>query len=195
MKIIFVDVENIGLTELGKIEASIVDKVFVFSRLDNVRRVCEKESYLCLSNYPEGSNQADFYIIAYLSRSIALLGKIERRSIVFELFSNDESLISAFQFQCVQLDVQHRISRTKNKDTQMKKENKVKTSLFITKSMTHSPEAKIYAALKSPQSLDQNFQEKLGLSKSNFNKAIHELSKTNRIVRSKDKKKWIRNIQ
>ncbi|MUH95235.1 hypothetical protein GNP63_01540 [Aliivibrio fischeri] len=191
MKIVFVDVENIGLTELGKIKASIVDKVFVFSRMNNVRSICEKKSYLCLSNYPEGSNQADFYIIAYLSRLIALLSQSELKAITFELFSNDESLISAFQFQCVQLEAQYRINRTK-KD-KVKKESKVKTALVITKLMTQSPEAKIYAALKSPQALDENFRNQLKLSKSNFNKAINELSKANRITRLKDnKKKWVR---
>ncbi len=33
MKMIFVDAENVGLKELEKINASVVDKVFVFSRL------------------------------------------------------------------------------------------------------------------------------------------------------------------
>ncbi|MBF4269331.1 hypothetical protein EAY71_20920, partial [Vibrio anguillarum] len=67
MKVIFVDAENVGLKELEKINASIVDKVFVFSKSDAVKLVCEKSLYLCLNDYPTGQNQADFYIIAYLS--------------------------------------------------------------------------------------------------------------------------------
>ena len=64
MKIIFVDAENVGLKELEKIKASIVDKVLVFSRVESIKQTCEKLLYLCLSDYPEGANQADFHIIA-----------------------------------------------------------------------------------------------------------------------------------
>ncbi|MBF4242492.1 hypothetical protein EA003_22225, partial [Vibrio anguillarum] len=103
MKVIFVDAENVGLKELEKINASIVDKVFVFSKSDAVKLVCEKSLYLCLNDYPTGQNQADFYIIAYLSRVLLALDKKQLGSIHFELYSNDENLITAFEFQCDQL--------------------------------------------------------------------------------------------
>lgn len=54
MKMIFVDAENVGLRELEKINASVVDKVFVFSKSDSVKLVCEKSLYLFLSDYPTG---------------------------------------------------------------------------------------------------------------------------------------------
>ncbi len=62
--------------------------------------------------------------------------------------------------------------------------------------MTSSPEAKIYAALKYPTFLDSEFQNKLGLSKSDFTKAVNELSRTKKITRSKeDSDKWGRNTK
>lgn len=71
-----------------------------------------------------------------------------------------------------------------------------KPQTVITKSMTGSPEAKIYAALKLPTYLDTELQNKLGLSESDFTKAVSELSKSQKIKRSlEDSKKWIRNTK
>lgn len=187
MKVIFVDAENVGLKELEKINASIVDKVFVFSKSDAVKLVCEKSLYLCLNDYPTGQNQADFYIIAYLSRVLLALDKKQLGSIHFELYSNDESLITAFEFQCGQLGVNCQVIRTREQ-----------TVVPITESASTSPkpnsaEAKLLKALKSPHSLDPEFQQRLGLSKSDFSKAINELSKSNQIKRSpQSKKMWVR---
>ena len=113
MKMIFVDAENVGLKELEKLEASVVDKVFVFSKVDSIIKFCEQNLYLCLSDYPFGSNQADFYIIAYLSRILPVLNKKQLGSIRFKLVSNDESLIAAFEFQCKQLGGVCDVVRTK----------------------------------------------------------------------------------
>ena len=46
IKAIFVDVENIGLKELKKINAEIVDKVFVFSKSDAVKLVVSVQQAL-----------------------------------------------------------------------------------------------------------------------------------------------------
>ena len=81
---IFVDAENVGLKELEKLKASVVDKVFVFSKVDSVIQFCEKQLYLCLSDYPCGANQADFYIIAYVARILAVLDKKQLGSIRFK---------------------------------------------------------------------------------------------------------------
>jgi hypothetical protein len=73
---------------------------------------------------------------------------------------------------------------------------KTKPQTVITKSMTSSPEAKIYTALKSPTSLDPELQNKLGLSESDFTKAVSELCQSQKIKRSlEDSKKWIRNTK
>ncbi|TOH49952.1 hypothetical protein CGI79_24035, partial [Vibrio parahaemolyticus] len=56
-----------------------------------------------------------------------------------------------------------------------------------------SPEDKLLHALKSPRALDPNFQKQLGLSKSDFSRAIQGLSQSNQIKRSpQSKKKWVR---
>lgn len=181
MKMIFVDAENVGLKELGKLEASVVDKVFVFSKAESIIKFCEQNLYLCLSDYPCGSNQADFYIIAYLSRILSALDKKKLGSILFKLYSNDESLIAAFEFQCAQLGGAHCVVRTKEETVVPA----VKKSL--------SPEDKIYSSLQSPRALDPAFQKQIGLSRPEFTKAINELAKKNKIKRStKSNKKWVR---
>ncbi|MEZ8269602.1 hypothetical protein AB6E22_22510 [Vibrio cyclitrophicus] len=187
MKMIFVDAENVGLKSLEKMEASVIDKVFVFSKSDSVKLACEHSLYLHLSGYPNGSNQADFYIIAYLSRILNSLNKKELNSIRFELLTNDESLISAFEFQCSQLGAVYESVRTKD-DTVVQL-----SPVPAPKPKQLSPEDRIYANLKSPKALDPAFQQQLGLSKSVFSKAVNELAKSKKIRRSSEsKKKWMR---
>jgi len=100
MKIILVDAENVGLKGVEKIAPSVSDKVFVFSKSDNIEQFCEKEMYQHISDYPSGANQADFCIIAYLMRFLAHYDLKSLAQVVFELHSNDLNLISAFQYQC-----------------------------------------------------------------------------------------------
>lgn len=184
MKMVFVDAENVGLKELEKLRASAVDKVFVFSKSEAIKQCCEKSLFLFLSDYPVGQNQADFYIIAYLSRILSMLDKKHLGSVNFELYSNDESLISAYQFQCSQVGASSRVIRTKEATVVPIKQHK--------KQQPQSPEEKIYQALKVPTALDPSFQETLGLSRQVFTKAINELSTSKKIQRStENKKKWV----
>lgn len=177
MKIIFVDAENVGLKELEKIKAPIVDKVLVFSRLETFKQTCEKLLYLCLSNYPEGANQADFHIIAHLSKTLVLLSREELNLITFELFSNDENLISAFKFQCELLGGNCKIIRTRSE--------------LVVSIAPKSAENKIYNLLKVPTELAP-LQEKLKLSRADFTKVINCLVKESKIKRSvESKKKWV----
>ena len=48
IKVILVDVENIGLKELEKINTAIVDKVFVFSKSDAVKLVVSVHQVLLI---------------------------------------------------------------------------------------------------------------------------------------------------
>ena len=206
MDIIFVDAENIGLKELEKLETSIIDKVFVFSKSNCIKLVCEKKLYLFLSDYPCGSNQADFYIIAYLSRVLSSLNHTELTSINFKLITNDESLISAFDFQCSQLGGISKIIKTNEK---------IKTDVNTVVQLTPVPEPKsvpkikpvpkpksvskpksveekIISHLKSPETLNPEFRKKLGISQQDFSRATGELIRQNKIKRSKgSKKKWV----
>ncbi len=181
MKMIFVDAENIGLKALEKVKATPLDKVFVFSKVDAIKLACEKSLYLCLSDYPTATNQADFYIIAYLARILSTLDKQQLGSVQFELHSNDESLLTAFEFQCKQLGAGFNCLRTKKSNV-----------VNLPKPEAKSPVDKVLAALKSPKTLGPELQNQLGLSKSDFTRAINELTKSNQIQRSPEsKRKWI----
>lgn len=186
MKMIFVDVENIGVKELEKIEVSVIDKVFVFSKSDAVKRVCEKSLFLYISDYPSGSNQADFCIIAYLSRALLAVDKELLNSVKFELYSNDENLISAFIFQCHQLGAASECIRTRQNTV-------VPMTKPTSNKITSSPVNKLLKVLSSPHTLDPNLQKKIGLSQSDFTKLINELVKENLIKRAPNsKKKWVK---
>jgi hypothetical protein len=191
MEIIFVDAENIGSKGLEKLDTSIIDKVFVFSKSNTIKLVCEKKLYLFLTDYPCGSNQADFYIIAYLSRVLSSLNHTELTSIHFKLITNDESLISAFEFQCSQLGAISKIIRTNEK---IKADvNTVVQLAPKPKHQTQSAEDKIISNLKLPTALNPDFRKKLGISQQEFSQATRELISKNKIKRSKEsKKKWVK---
>lgn len=101
MRFVFVDGENIGLKRVGQVKATLVDKVFVFSKLDSIKKHCEKELFYHFSDYPSGKNQADFYIISHLSRVLSTLEQNAFSSVHFELISDDKELIKAFDYQCI----------------------------------------------------------------------------------------------
>ena len=184
------DYENIGSKELEKLETLIIDKVFVFSKSNTIKLICEKKLYLFLTDYPCGSNQADFYIIAYLSRVLSSLNHTELTSIHFKLITNDESLISAFEFQCAQLGGISKIIRTNEKV-----KTDVNTVVQLTpkpKRQSQSAEEKIMSNLKYPEALNPEFRKKLGISQQEFSRATSELISKNKIQRSKEsKKKWV----
>ena len=190
MKMIFVDAENVGLKVLESLEVSMIDKVFVFSKSNSVKQCCEKSFFFYFSDYPSGQNQADFYIVAHLSRILFFLSKTEIASICFELYSNDESLISACDFQCAQISAEFRSIRSIRS---IRSKNKVVVPIKQKKkSQAKTPEEKLHQILKSPMSLNLSLQKKLGLSKQDFSKAITTLTKSNKIKRSvENKKQWI----
>ncbi|TOD07252.1 hypothetical protein CGJ72_24035, partial [Vibrio parahaemolyticus] len=110
------------------------------------------------------------------------LDKNQFGTVNFELYSNDENLISAFEFQCGQLGANVKSIRTKD-DTVVQLPNVQKKS---------TPQDKVFSALKLPRPLDPSLQKQLGLSKSDFSKAINELTKSKKIKRSPEsKRKWV----
>ncbi|MGB0664216.1 MAG: hypothetical protein ACPGMR_10580 [Pontibacterium sp.] len=195
MKMIFVDAENIGLKALEAVEATVIDKVFVFSKVESVQRACEKSLFLFLSDYPSGSNQADFYIIAYLSRVLLALDKKQYGTVSFELYSNDENLISAFEFQCAQLGARAHSIRTKNETVvALPKTTLAKPSPAERKnpSKPRSNADKLLTALRLPTPLSPSLQKKLGLTKGEFTTLTNEMIKAKKIKRSPEsKKKWV----
>ncbi|MGL5291591.1 MAG: hypothetical protein ACRC9T_06690 [Vibrionaceae bacterium] len=192
MKIVFVDAENVGVKALEKIQATIIDKVFVFSKVESVRRICEKSLFYCLSDYPSGANQADFYIIAYLVRVISMLDAKLLAVMNLELYSNDENLISAFHFQCEQFGAKVQIMRTKSSKENTELHPITTNVIKISAAQTPSPQDKLFSALSSPRALDADLQLHLGLSQPDFTRAITELIKLQKIQRSAEsKQKWV----
>ena len=179
MKIKFVDAENVGLKVIDDIHLSAGDKVYVFSNTDakRMKHACKEHHFIRLSGYPTGANQADFYIVAYLSRMLSTLPKNEVKICVFELYTKDKNLISAFKFQCNLDSAKYRICNDIEK---------------VIEHNTTSNTKRIFDALKTERPLNPKLQDKLGLSQSEFTRAIYALIKNKKIQRSlKRKKFWV----
>lgn len=150
MRFIFVDAENIGLKEVEAINASIIsDKVLVFSKNDTVKEVCERKLFLYISSYPTGSNQADFYIIGNLLRIIASLKKQQLDICQFVLYSQDNSLVTAFAFQCKLHKLKHRIALKSKAHIQAQP----KPQVIEPKKTVQNLEQKIYEHFKTEQTI------------------------------------------
>ena len=181
MKIIFIDAENIGLKEVKSLGTSILDKVFVFSKIESVKIFCEKMLYHFVSDYPNGANQADFCIIAYLSRMLVNLTKKEKSAIEFELYTNDVNLSQAYTNQCDLFSAKSAIIKTKI--------TQVVTPIVLDKPLPN--EQKLLKALKEPQT-GTELKALFNLSQQEFSRLITHLIKNKKIKRSsKSKKKWI----
>ncbi len=186
MRIIFVDAENVGFKGLEEINANIIDKVFVFSRVESIKSYSEKKLFLFLSDYPKGANQADFYIIAYLSRVLGSISTLEKQAIEFTLYSNDINLIHAFKFQC---DLLGAMSKIVSINHEKQVSNLVSNVSKLPKSKPITEQ--IFNMLSQPKGLF-DIQTSLKLSKPVFSQAVNELLKAKKIRRSsKNGKSWV----
>ena len=121
-----------ALKEVESIEATISDKVFVFSKNEAIKQACEQNLFLFISSYPTAPNQADFYIIGNLIKTIVLLTKQQKINCEFILYSRDTSLVTAFSFQCKLHKVKHKILiHNYHRDTHPHKKYKYNTILLI----------------------------------------------------------------
>ena len=181
MRFIFVDAENIGLKEVELIDSAISDKVLVFSKLDSFKDICERKLFLFMSSYPEGSNQADFYIIGNLVGIIASLTDEQKQNCYFSLYSQDNSLVKAFIFQCQLHKVKYKIAlEPKSQPVIESPQTKFSNSL----------EQRILEQLKIEQTTE-SVRKNLNSSKSDFTRALNVLIRENKIQRvSKSKKTW-----
>lgn len=181
MKFIFVDAENIGLKEVEQIESTIADKVFVFSKSNQFKEVCERKLFLCMSSYPTGPDQADFYIVGKLVGIIASLTNEQLPLCEFILYSRDNPLVLAFSFQCKLHKAKSRIA-LKPKSVKKLEEPKAKQTL----------EEQMIDLLASPASSEE-VRKRLKVEKPQFTKAMNILIKQNKIERAPEsKKKWVR---
>ncbi|WP_045404507.1 hypothetical protein [Vibrio jasicida] len=185
MKVIFVDAENVGLKVIEKIERALSVKVLVFSKSPNIEQYCDKALFQHFSNYPSGSNQADFLIIANLTKYLTVYDMKALSKAEFVLYTNDQDLISAFEFQCEQHNISAKIVRTRE-------ESKV-ISLPVKEPNPLDPvEEMLFKALSEPRSLDAELQTELRLGKQTFTRVINSLLNANRIKRSETNKKlWV----
>lgn len=181
MRFIFADAENIGLKEVESINSTISDKVLVFSKVDSFKDVCERKLFLFMSSYPDGPNQADFYIIGSLVGIIVSLTDEQKRICQFLLYSQDNSLVKAFIFQCQLHKVKYKIVlKPKSQPVIESPQPKISKSL----------EQKILEQLKKEQT-SETVRNNLKLSKSDFTRAFNALIRENKIQRvSKSKKTW-----
>ena len=179
MKIYYVDAENIGLNTLDEHPISILDRVFVFTNSDSLKTACTNALLTCISGYPTGQNQADFYIIAHLS-------KAEKKAIEFTLCSRDQSLWKAFEFQCSLAGVK---SNAPHIDIIEVEKNIITTSTV--KSTETSIEAKILKLMSQPISSIE-LQQKLKITQSEFTTSFNKLIKAGNIKRQASTKKlWL----
>lgn len=185
MRFIFVDAENIGLKEVEAISASISDKVLVFSKNEAVKNVCERKLFLSNSSYPCGPNQADFYIIGNLVGIIASITEQQREVCHFVLYSQDNSLVTAFLFQCKLHKVKCLIAlapKDKPNNQQIIEQTRFAPLL----------EDRIYELFKTEQKTE-TIRKKLKEPKPDFTRALNTLINSKKIKRvSKNKKTWIR---
>lgn len=187
MKIYYVDAENIGLTKLDEHIISILDRVFVFTNLESLKTACTNALLTCVSGYPSGQNQADFYIIAHLSNVLAHLSKAEKKAIEFILHSKDQSLWKAFEFQCSLAGVKSHAPHIDIIDV----EKNIITTNAVKPSET-SIESKILKLMSQPISSIE-LQQKLKISQSEFTTSFNKLIKAGTIKRQETAKKmWLK---
>ncbi|CAH8232313.1 conserved hypothetical protein [Vibrio aestuarianus] len=183
MKVIFVDGENVGLKVVEKIDSALSDKVLIFSKSANIEQHCHKALFQHFSNYPSGSNQADFSIIANLSKYLTVYDTKSLSKAEFTLYTNDQDLISAFEFQCEEYNLKAKIIRTRETA------KPVPLPVFIE---PNSPDEKVFKALEHPRALSPELQEELGLTRQVFTRVVNSLSASNSIKRSPENKKlWV----
>ncbi len=179
MELIFVDAENIGSKALLELEATILDKVFVFSNNDEVKTICEQLMYLCLSGYPQKSNQADFYIIAYLSKALSQLTKPSKSKVTFTLYSKDASLIEAFRFQCELVNANCSFPLLENV-VEMPTNNEI-----------DSVEKKVLKLLLKPITVNEIINQ-LNVTQADFSRIFTPLVKDGKVSRvSGDSRQWV----
>jgi hypothetical protein len=172
LKIYYVDAENIGLSMLDELTISILDRVFVFTNSESLKSACSNALLTCVSGYPPGQNQADFYIIAHLSNVLSHLSKAEKKAIEFNLCSRDQNLAG------VKSSAPHIAIETESNN--------------VVVAIDTSIEAKILKLMSQPITSIE-IQHKLKIPQSEFTTSFNQLIKSGKIKRQENSKKhWLR---
>ncbi|WP_146143640.1 hypothetical protein [Photobacterium phosphoreum] len=181
MKIIFIDEENVGTKSIENMDLSILDKVFVFSNKKTIQELCNKKLFLSISDYPVGSNQADFYIIAYLSRILLTISNEEKKCLELVLYTKDKALITAFEFQCELVNISCIFPLIDSVIDSVEDEE-----------LGSSVEDMILSLLKNASKSSNEMMTTLNLELRDFTTPINVLINNNKIKRNpNDKKLWV----
>lgn len=189
MNIVFIDLENVGGHYLENTFFPSTDKVLVFTRLEKHIAQCEKLMYVPMYSYEQGKNQADFYMISSLSRTLALATEEHIKELTIECHTNDTHLIEAFKLNCEMYNVTLFVAK------RPKKEASNDPDSFSVKSipaLAEQPESirklayRILELLGTPSTFNQKFYAKLGVSQSDFCKSTHALIQANVIKRNNE---------
>ena len=182
LKFIFVDAENIGLNQVSNIKATLTDKVFVFTKNQTVIELCEQKLFQVFSCYPSGSNQADFHIIGNLVGVLASLNEAQKKQCNFVLWSQDNALVMAFEFQCRLHQAPCLIA--------LPPKNLTKIIPVVVKKET-TDEDRILNYFKRPR-LAESVRAMVQFSKPDFTRMLNKLIQNELIIRDpNNKKKWV----
>lgn len=169
MEIIFIDYENVALMTLEASEISPSDKVKIFSHGVKAKEYADEKNFICHHNYPEGGNQADFYIIACLVKELIGMSEQEKKTVVFSLHTGDKDLATAFQFQCELFGCQSKnisikyskptkkyrelgVDQTEQEKEALDKKNRIRSQfLSILKKPTKLSEVQLSLSLTEPE--------------------------------------------
>ena len=182
MNVIFVDAENVGLTSIQEIDARITDKVFVFSNNEQIKTLCHDLMFIVMDGYPVGKNQADFYLIAHLSKAISQVHYDEKKKLTFILYSNDIPLCQAFEFQCQHASIASDIVNTRALPV-----HNHEVQEYTAKDLNNI--ALLYKALKVKSMLVTELFNITKLEQNEATKALNALVKKEIIARSPENKK------
>ena len=91
-RIVYVDVENIGLNLGFKIDSSYT--VFAFTKKTTLIKKAQKLGFTVVSDYSDAKNQADFRIIFSMATLMERVSDV--KSTQFMICSHDKSLVSFF---------------------------------------------------------------------------------------------------
>ncbi|MDD9155245.1 hypothetical protein PVK64_03435 [Aliivibrio sp. S4TY2] len=182
MNIIFVDAENIGLPSIQEIDARITDKVFVFSNNEQIKTLCHDLMFIVMDGYPVGKNQADFYLIAHLSKAISQVRYDEKKKLTFILYSNDNPLCQAFEFQCQHASIASEIVNTKPVLVQA-----TEIQEYTAKDLNNI--ALLYNTLKAKSMIVTELFNTVKLEQTEATKALNALVKKELIARTPNNKK------
>lgn len=199
MNIYYIDAENIGIGFFEETKISVLDRVFVFSNSEHLKSICLNALITFVSGYPVGQNQADFYIIAHLSNILANLSKEEKKAITFLLYSKDQNLWKAFEFQCLIAGAKSKSPLIPavippviaNSNTIEKPQIPVESKIKVENSpVKPTIEQRILKCLSKPTTVVE-MQEKLKLQKSEFTTVFNTLIKAGKVKRVVGSpKKW-----